>query len=338
VSAAAEVRSDGRSGVLVNLHTHLEGRIRPNTAAELAAELGLPAPAGGWSDAVVLRRPGTLTTYLEKVAASYPFFQRPEHIARVVREAVLDATADGQAYFEARFGPGTHARAAGLPIGAVVAAACEGLADGIAASGMPAGIVLAALRSHPDELNLAVAQAASDFAGRGVVGFDLAGDERRFPELERHAPAFALAASAGLGLTCHAAEAAPAPAARRAVELFGVTRIGHGAHVAEDPDVLAWLADRGTVVEVCPTSNWWTGAIDTVAAHPAPTFRAAGVPLVLGDDNPVQTGSPLSAERAVLADELGFDAGDLAALDRTSVTAAFTDDSVRATLAARLRG
>jgi adenosine deaminase len=122
------------------------------------------------------------------------------------------------------------------------------------------------------------------------------------------------------------------------VELLGVSRIGHGTHIADDPDVLAWCADSGVVVEMCPTSNWFTGALAAVADHPAARFRDAGVPTVLGDDNPVQTGSPLSAERRVLADQLGFSAADLVELDRVSVAAAFTEPSVRAALAARLPG
>ena len=40
------------SGIRLNLHSHLEGAVRPETAAELAMELGLPAPPGGWANAL----------------------------------------------------------------------------------------------------------------------------------------------------------------------------------------------------------------------------------------------------------------------------------------------
>jgi adenosine deaminase len=199
---------------------------------------------------------------------------------------------------------------------------------------MPAGVVVAALRHHDEAANLAVARAAAAEAGEGVCGFDLAGDESRFPSLGPHEAAFALAGAAGLGLTCHAAEAGPAGAVREAVERLGVSRIGHGAHLVDDPGELAWAAERGVVVEVCPTSNWYTGAIPEIAAHPAPRFRAAGVGVVLGDDNPVQTGSDLAAERRVLVERLGWDAAALAELDRTSLAAAFLDAGRRRALEA----
>lgn len=264
-----------------------------------------------------------------------------EAITRIAREAVEDAAADGVDHLEVRFGPASHAggEIAGgggdLRLDDVIAAVCAGLAEGRAATGIVSGAVVAALRHHDPEVNEAVARAAARFAGRGVVGFDLAGDELLYPAHEPHARAFGIAAAAGLGLTCHAAEAAPATAVRDAVRRLGATRIGHGAHLVEDRDELAWAADHGIVVEVCPTSNWYTGAIASVAEHPALRFLRAGLGPVLGDDNPRQTRSPLSAERRVLADVLGFGPADLAAVDAASLDAAFLDPGDRAVLRAR---
>lgn len=112
---------------------------------------------------------------------------------------------------------------------------------------------------------------------------------------------------------------------------LGVRRIGHGAHLPEDPEALRRAADDGVVIEICPTSNVYTGAIADVADHPARTFLDAGIRVVLGDDNPVQTGSLLSAERTLLRDRLGFTAEELHDLDGTALEAAFlTADERRA--------
>jgi adenosine deaminase len=320
--------------MLINLHSHLEGRVRPSTAAELASVAGVPEPVGGWEQAIRLTGPADLTVYLSKVAATYPFFRSPEAARRISREAVEDAAASGLDYLELRFGPATHADdLSGLE--AVIAAVTEGMREGSASTGMPSGAVVAALRHHDPETNEAVARAAALFAGDGVVGFDLAGDELLFPSLEPHRRAFAIARAAELGITCHAAEAGPASAARDAVKWLGATRIGHGAHIVDDPDILRWCADEGVVVEICPTSNWYTGAIPDVSAHPAPLFRDAGVRLVLGDDNPMQTGTDLRDERTILAEVLGFTEHDLTALDEASLGAAFLDNDTRLALAAK---
>ena len=214
--------------MLINLHSHLEGRVRPATAAAIARRLGAPEPPKGWEEALQLDRPADLTVYLTKVAATYPFFNSWDNVFRIACEAVQDAAADSHDYLELRFGPATHVRP-GFSLDDVIAAACEGIAEGTRLTGMPAGLVVALLRHHDLDRNQQVARAASRRAGRGVAGLDLAGDELLFPDLEPFKPAFAIAKAAGLGLTCHAAEAAPAEAARDAVDLLGVSRIGHGA-------------------------------------------------------------------------------------------------------------
>jgi len=312
----------------LNLHSHLEGRARPATAAALAAEAGVHPPEGGWKRALQLELPSNLTVYLSKVAATYPFFRSRAHVARIAREAVEDAAADGTDYFELRFGPATHIHP-GFDLDAVIAAACEGVAEGSRHTGVHADIVIAALRHHDAATNIEVARAAARFAGKGVAGFDLAGDESLYNDLAQYEKPFAIARAAGLGLTCHAAEAAPGSAAREAVERFRVTRIGHGAHLAEDPASLRWVRDHGVVVECCPTSNWYTGAIARRCDHPAKYFREQNLKIVLGDDNPMQTKSLLSNERHVLVDELGFTEKDIRALDETSIQAAFLENGTR---------
>lgn len=318
----------------LNLHTHLEGWVRPETAAELAGEMGVPAPAGGWQDALRMREPADLTVFLAHVAAAYPVLGSYEAMRRVAREAVEDAAADGQDFLEIRFGPSTHARP-GFPIPAVIAAACEGLAEASRATGLPAGLVVCLLRHLDDDTNRAVAGAAADAAGRGVVGLDVAGDELLFPALERYVEPYRIAAAAGLGLTAHAAEAGPATAAVDAVRLLGATRIGHGSHIVHDPETLAWAAGEGIAIEVCPTSNILTGAAPSIREHPVHAFLAAGCRVVLGDDNPVNIGTRLAAEERRLVDEGGIGEGQLAEIHRTASKVVFTDGATRAALRRR---
>ena len=325
---------DARSTVGLNLHSHLEGSIRPATATELAEVHGVPAPPGGWEDALRMREAGTLTTFLAHVAAAYPLFATPAAIGRLVAEAVEDAEADGVAYLELRFGPATHA--GGMSIGEVVAAAADGLREGIRRSSMPAGLVVCALRHHDPATNEEVARAAAEHAGQGVVGFDVAGDELLFPSLEPLVRPFGIAAAAGLGLTAHAGEAGTAEHVRDAVDLLGVRRIGHGTHAADSDAVIRWAADEGICFEQCPTSNVLTGAAHSYAAHPIRTFLEAGCEVVIGDDDHTTTGAPLSAEFEHLVERVGLTSDELARIHATSVARAFCEDSTRVGLRSRL--
>lgn len=312
----------------LNLHTHLEGSVRPGTAADLASELAVPMPPGGWPAALQMTSTGTLTSFLEHVERAYPLFATPEAIHRLVAEAVEDAAADGAAYLELRFGPATHL-GHGMSLDDVVAAACDGLLTGAQRSGMPAGIVVCALRHHDEATNLAVARAAARFAGRGVTGFDVAGDELLFPALDAMKKPFAVARSAGLGLTAHAAEAGPASSVREAASVLGVRRIGHGSHAADDAELLAWAADEEICFEVCPTSNVLTGAAASYASHPVRRFIESGCEVVIGDDDPTTTGSRLANEMRLLDDAVGLTADQVDRIRRTAVERAFCEPSVR---------
>ena len=318
----------------LNLHTHLEGWVRPETAADLASDMGVPSPPGGWEDALRMREAADLTVFLAHVAAAYPVLGSYEAMLRVAREAVEDAAADGCDFLEIRFGPSTHARQ-GFAIPDVIAAACEGLAEGARATGLPVGLVVCLLRHLDHETNLAIARGAAGAAGRGVVGLDVAGDELLFPELDRYREPYAIARAAGLGLTAHAAEAGPATAARDAAEWLGATRIGHGSHIVDDPEVLAWASGEGIAIEVCPTSNVLTGAAPSLREHPMHAMLAAGCRVVLGDDNPINIGTRLAAEERRLVTDGGLAPDELARIHRTAVDVAFTDAATRTRLRER---
>ena len=134
----------------------------------------------------------------------------------------------GVAYLELRFGPATHA---GQHVARrVIAAAADGLSEGPAAPGMPAGLVACALRHHDPASNEAVARAAA--ARRGPRRRRLRRRRRRaaVPLAGADGRPFAIAAAAGLGLTAHAAEAGPAGHVRDAVETARCA-----SHRARDP-------------------------------------------------------------------------------------------------------
>jgi adenosine deaminase len=163
-----------RVGLTLNLHTHLEGWLRPGTAAELAGELGIEAPAVGWAEAMHVSVPGDLPAFLERVAVTYPLLRSAAMLERVTAEAVVDAAADGCRFLELRMGPVLYASDA-LPLEEVMEALCRGLQRGIDEADIAAGLVPAVLRHHSPAANERLAELAVRYRGDGVVGFDIAG-------------------------------------------------------------------------------------------------------------------------------------------------------------------
>lgn len=280
----------------LDLHRHLEGSIRPSSLAELARETGLGLPAAELRRRTTMRgqRPG-YRRFLSKFALYRGLYPSRDWIERVAFEAAEDAARDGVVYLELRFSPAHFARR--------MKAAGEDAASWVARGARRAGIEVRFIatfgRDHGLEGNRPTARAVE---GTGFFsGLDLAGDEavaaRPFRRLFRRL---------GLPATLHAGEGGGAENVREAIERFGARRIGHGVRVLEDPRVVDLARRRGVVFEVCPTSEFQTGAARRGRVHPARRLRDAGLPVTVNTDDPTVCGTTLTRELR-LASRLGLD-------------------------------
>ncbi len=191
---------------------------------------------------------------------------------------------------------------------------------GLAAAPMRAVAIVCAMRQHAVEDNVALAREAGRFAGRGVVGFDLAGDEVRYPAPPQR-PAFEAARAAGLRLTCHAGEAGEPSNVEDALNL-GVERIAHGVIGARDPRIVERVRSEGVVLDLCPTANWRVKAVPTLAEHPLPRLVRAGVRCTISTDSRTVADTTLSHEFE-LASEMGMSDDELERCNAIGYEAAF---------------
>jgi adenosine deaminase len=121
-------------------------------------------------------------------------------------------------------------------------------------------------------------------------------DDENLGRLEDFVPLYRLAGEHGLRLKAHAGEMCGPEGVRRAVELLGLHAVQHGVRAVEDPSVVDFLAERRTVLHVCPTSNWSLGVCETLEGHPAPRLAAAGVRLTANSDDFTLFGAEVSDE------------------------------------------
>ncbi len=318
----------------VEHHLHLEGSVRPRTLLELApdgASLPLRREGDGWR--YVYR---DFLSFLEAFRQVLRALSTPEAFRRVARELVEDLAAEGVLYAEAMLSAAQYvAGRAPLPLEEVLDAVLEGFEEGARIHGVRVRLILDYGRQYGLEGALEVLERAAPFLDRGVVGFSIGGDEIHFPP-EPFAPAFRRARALGLGLAAHAGEVAGPESVRGAVETLGVRRVGHGIRVAEDPGTLELLRARRVVLEVCPTSNLRTGAVNRWPDHPLPRLWKAGVPLTLHTDDPALFGVTLSQEMERAVVQLGLPASALPGLLRNAVDALFLPEAERGELRARL--
>lgn len=288
--------------------------MRPDTAEELARqlELDLPRPLRLVAPADCRSQAEFLTYFDDAIAV----LQTEGALERAAYELAVDSAAENIDYLEVRWAPRLHTKR-GLSIGAIIGAVLRGLD---AAPPTSFGIVCA-LRQHSVEENLELVRAAGPYAGLGLAGFDLAGDEASWPAAPQ-ARAFEAAAAAGLRLTCHAGEAGEPANVEEALGLH-VERIAHGVIGARDPRIVERVRAEGVVLDLCPTSNWKCKAVPSLAEHPLPALVRAGVRCTISSDSRTVAGTTLSREFELASTEMAMTEDELLRCNLTAYEARF---------------
>jgi len=331
----------------VELHRHLDGSIRPRTMLDIARRHRLDLGARSLAE---LARTATITEPLADLAAvlaRFSLVQRTlcsfEAISRVAFENVEDAWRDGAVAAELRFAPAFIAAGKSLGCDESVAAAVDGIRRG--AEKFPVEVALIGIlpRSSPLEENERATRALLDCRASGrpgaelIRGFDLADQEDAYDPLPL-VPLVEQARQAGLGITIHSGENTGPEQVRRTLELFRPQRIGHGIKAWGDPDLVALLAGRDVLLEVCPTSNVLTRSVPSLEEHPLPFLLRAGVPVSLNSDDPHLMAIDLVHEYRVCARVFGFGLEEFAVMNRAALAHSFLDDAAVRRAETRLAG
>jgi adenosine deaminase len=336
-----------RSLPKVSLHDHLDGALRPETIIELADAAGIELPGsdagalGAWfadrSDS------GSLVEYLKTFDVTTSVMQTAEGLTRVAREFVEDLAADGVIYGEVRWAPEQHVTG-GLSLDDAVEAVQAGIEEGEDAAdadgrSIRVGQLITAMR-HTDR-SLEIAKLAVRHREQGAVGFDIAGPEDGFaPSL--HRDAFDYLASEFFPVTVHAGEAAGLDSIRSALIDGRALRLGHGVRLASDLDVVSrsgdevlvkfgslarWVRDREIPLELSPSSNLQTGAIEAwgedLSDHPFDLLYQLGFSVTVNVDNRLMSNTSLTKELALLARAFEYDLEDLQTFQLNAAAGAF---------------
>jgi len=310
----------------VALHEHLDGGVRPQTVAEIAQEIGHELPAapdelGAWFEAA--SSSGSLERYLETFIHTVAVMQRPEDLARVAKESVLDLAADGVVYAELRWAPEQH-QSAGLSLREAVEAVQAGIDEGRAEAetSIVVGQLLTAMRHAT--YGVEIAKLVVEYRDSGVAGFDIAGAEDGYPPI-LHLEAFEYLRRENAHFTIHAGEAFGLPSIWQAVQRCGADRLGHGVRIVDDIDfdapggprlgrLAAYIRDKRIPLEMCPSSNLQTHAVPdmhSIADHPIGPLKDLGFRVTVNCDNRLMSGTSMSREMTLLAEAFDYDLDDL---------------------------
>lgn len=286
----------------IELHVHLEGTIRAHTLLALASRNGIALPADTVEGLADLYQFRDFRHFIEVWMLTTNCLRTAEDFAQVVVDYAAEAASYGAVYLEGIFSPAER-----VMTGVSWDALFNGYCDGAQRAEEEHGVIV---RLTPDmhwgidpEDAMEVARRAVAFKDRGIVGVGAGGHEGRVPPAN-YAKAFALAKDGGLGSVPHAGEAAGPEFVRAVIDELNPDRLRHGIRAIEDDELLDELIGRGTVLDVCPTSNLRTRVVASLTEHPLPRLIAAGVPCSVSTDDPAMFDTDLGREYELLT-ELG---------------------------------
>ncbi|UPT73150.1 MAG: adenosine deaminase [Elusimicrobiota bacterium] len=309
----------------VENHLHLDGALSPLTVQRLAERVD-GSPLKGLSldeikRRVVVSKPReALAEVLAAFDAFYPLLKSAPAVELAAYEAAREAQRQGIMYHELRFAPVLQ-ETENFSAREVLKAVLRGAEHGRKDFGVDFGLIICLLRPFSvisREKNELMCALAIDFAGRGVVGLDVAdvgaGDEA----LSSYSKWLGAGRAAGLGLTAHAGEAPRGRELEDALEL-GVNRIGHGVQFRNRPELVAEAKRQGVTIEANLTSNVLTGAVKSYKDHPVRAWFDADVKVSLSTDDPGVFGIDLVHEYRLLWKELAFAPRELVKVARAGV-------------------
>ncbi|WP_432247642.1 adenosine deaminase [Streptomyces sanyensis] len=316
------------------LHVHHVGSASPRIVSELAAR---------HPDSAVPRDPEALAEYftftdfahfIEVYLSVVDLVRTPDDVRLLTYEVARDMARQNIRYAELTVTPFSSTRR-GIEEKSFMAA----IEDARTAAEQDLGVVLRWCFDIPGEAGLEAAEEtarlAVDLRPEGLVSFGLGGPEIGVPR-PQFKPYFDRARAAGLHSVPHAGETTGPETVWDALKELGAERIGHGTSSVRDASLLAHLAEHRIPLEVCPTSNIATRAVDDLERHPIREMVAAGVLVTVNSDDPPMFGTDLNSEYAVAARLLGLDERGVAELAKNAVEASFLDTGGKARIAAEI--
>lgn len=290
------------------LHCHLDGSLRPATVLELAEEQGVKLPTTHLGQLTRLleagKRTRSLADYLKIFDYTLAVMQHKDALYRTAFELVEDCAAENVRHLEVRYSPILHRRKR-LSFEDIVDPVIAGLRDAGVKYNMSTGVIICGIRSMAPKVSMALAELAVAYKGRGVLAFDLAGQEKDYPA-KAHRAAFQLILKNNVNSTVHGGEAFGAQSIAQALHYCGAHRIGHGTRLREDPDLLRYVRDHRVPLEMCLSSNIQTRAVRAMRDHPCGDYFRQGLRVTLNTDNRLMSATTASEEIALAARAFRF--------------------------------
>lgn len=324
---AVDVAAFARRLPKVELHLHLEGSVRPETFAELAAKNRVKLPIK--SDVRELYVYADLPAFLVIYDLVCRSILSADDFHRVTYEALASCASGGARYVEFFFSPHAHL-ALGVPYGVMLDGIISAMRDAEADKGVASRLIPTHSRERGparglEFLDMVLADRRDD-----VIGIGLDYNEAPFPPAP-FKEMYDRARAAGLHVTAHAGESGPAENVRDSIDVLRVERIDHGYHVVDDPALVARCRDLGIHFTCCPSTSGITSPWKDISApdHAIRQMIKAGLKVSIHSDDPPMFGTDLANEYVRVAAEMRLSPAELKECALNGIRGSWLDEDTK---------
>ncbi len=319
-----------------DLHSHMGACVSPKTLWEIAMGEGLSLPSNiknywDFIKCIKSTKNEKHESYLNRFQLTQFIQSSPYAMEKSVYHAVSYAyTKCNITTLELRFNPFLRNRGRGTnyDIDSIIMSAIIGLNRATLAYPIRAGLIIETDRTFTEDMAIIAAEKAVKYKNMGIIGFDCSGHSPKNFKVNTFVEAFNIARKSGLGLTFHTGEVTDADEMMEIMKIIQPHRIGHGIKCVNDKKLMALLKDRGTVLEICPTSNLRLGIIkDIDELHKIlDTLVHNKVKFCINSDGPVFLNVSVNDELVMLYQNKIFNGEEIEQLVRESHDYTFIKD------------
>jgi len=313
----------------VELHSHLEGTIKPELAKQIAKRNAAPLDNNlfddnqsyAWSD---------FASFLTAYDSVSSCLKNGEDYRDITYEYLKDCASENVIYAETFISP-DHAAECGISYDDMISGIASGIDDAERDFGIVGRIIVTCVRHLGPEQGLNVVQTMVDNPHPYVVGFGMGGDENAFT-IEEYTPVYNIAANAGYACTVHAGEICGPDSVWDAINYLPISRIGHGVKSVYDEKLLSELINRKIHLEICPGSNLALSLFPNWESHPLLTIMNKGISISLNSDDPPFFNTTVGKEYQNSAKNFNLNAEDLKQISLMAMEASFADIKTKSRL------
>ena len=313
----------------VELHSHLEGTIKPELAKQIAKRNAAPLDNNlfddnqsyAWSD---------FASFLTAYDSVSSCLKNGEDYRDITYEYLKDCASENVIYAETFISP-DHAAECGISYDDMISGIASGIDDAERDFGIVGRIIVTCVRHLGPEQGLNVVQTMVDNPHPYVVGFGMGGDENAFT-IEEYTPVYNIAANAGYACTVHAGEICGPDSVWDAINYLPISRIGHGVKSVYDEKLISELINRKIHLEICPGSNLALSLFPNWKSHPLLTIMNKGISISLNSDDPPFFNTTVGKEYQNSAKNFNLNAEDLKQISLMAMEASFADIKTKSRL------